>query len=250
MHRLSRTFKRIHADILARNNLEAYTLVVAMVVLTVVGIVGASTTGMMAAVLAGVLFLVFSTTIPQAEGPLDINHVLQDRWAFGEFAATIQEAHTLWIYGPSSVNVLSRTNVDHMKEYILTKGGQIRVLVQDPDSPTGLEILHRQLNDEVSDFDSDLTRSLRTLEKMAAWDYAGKTDYRLLPYGPGFSLVVTDPNAQDGRVIAEFWGFCDEQTMSRMHIDFTKQQSPVWFEYWVKQYEKMWNAARVPEPKP
>jgi hypothetical protein len=144
----------------------------------------------------------------------------------------------LWIYGPSNVNVL-RESAD-IKREILDKGGQVRVVIQDPANEPNMAILRQQL-DPNNDLDHDIKGSLFTLNKMLKW---GDVQYRLAPYSPGFSLTVIDPDGRDGRLVVEFFGFHNEFIRDRMHIVIERRQSQFWFEYWAQQFEIMWETAR------
>ena len=39
----------------------------------------------------------------------------------------------------------------------------------------------------------------------------------------------------------EFFGYQNEAIQSRMHIEVARTQTAYWFEYWQRQYEKMWD---------
>jgi hypothetical protein len=106
-----------------------------------------------------------------------------------------------------------------------------------------MSILRQQL-DLSNDLDHDLKGSLLTLKKMLKW---GNVEYRLLPYSPGLSLTIIDPDGRDGRLVVEFFGFHNEFIRDRMHIVIERRQSQYWFEYWAKQFEAMWEAARGDE---
>ena len=104
-----------------------------------------------------------------------------------------------------------------------------------------MEILHQQLG-STTVLEHDIEGSLYKLDKMRAW---GSVDYRLLPYSPGYSLLVVDPDGKDGRLVIEFFGYHNEFITDRMHIQIERRSSQYWFEYWAKQYQVMWDAART-----
>jgi hypothetical protein len=191
---------------------------------------------------AALALLVFRSTRP-TEAPVDLDSILKDRQSYGTFREFIQGGKVMWAYGPSLVNVLH--NSSDIKREILDKGGQVRILVQDPSNEISMSILRQQL-DQSNNLDHDLKGSLFTLEKMVKW---GGVDFRLLAYSPGFSLTIIDPDGRDGRLVVEFFGFHNEFIRDRMHIVIERRQSQYWFEYWAKQFDVMWNASHEATPQ-
>jgi len=236
-----RAFRRIFADILAGKNVEAYVVSVIAVALAVAGVMDNAIPDdwKLAAILAALALLVFNTTRTDKQ-IVDLDAVLQDRQSFGAFQDVIKGKRVLWIYGPSAINVLRDSA--HIKREILDRGGEVRIIIQDIQSEAGMYILAQQI-DQTMDLKNSMTMSLDLLKRMKGW---GKVELRVLPYSPGFSLVVVDPDARDGRVIVEFFGYRNELITERMHIDITRQQSQHWFEYWAAQFQKMWDEGSPP----
>jgi hypothetical protein len=245
MQNITRFLKRVGTDIAAGRNLEGYAVSLIAFVLAIFGVLddAVSIDLKIAAILAAVGLLVFKSTTPEKE-IVDLDAVLQDRQSYGSFREFISGAQDLWIYGPSAVNALR--NAGEIKMEVLDRGGNLRVLLQNPDSPMGMDVLYRQL-DKVYDLGNDIKTSLSTLERMANWKISGKVEYGLLDYSPGFSLTVVDANNKNGRLVIEFYGYQNELINDRMHIVITRQQSQYWFEYWSKQFEIMWDS-RKPLP--
>lgn len=193
-----------------------------------------------AAILAALALLLFKSTAPE-DKTVDLDSVLRDRQSFTPFHEFIEGAKVLWIYGPSAVNVLR--HADEIKRTVLDRGGSVRVLLQDPEATDGLNILINQL-DKIHDLRDDIKTSLRTLEAISQWRTAGTVEYGVLPYSPGFSLIIVDPDGRDGRLVIEFYGYENDMISQRMHIPIRREQSQYWFEYWDQQYRLMWNSAR------
>ncbi len=239
-----RAFKRIFADILSGKNIDAYVVTIIAVVLAVMGVLDDAIPDdwKLAAILAGIALLVFDTTRPD-KGSVDLDAVLRDRQSFGAFQDVVRGKRVLWVYGPSNINILRDS--PHIKREILDRGGEVHVIIQDLNAPEGLEILSKQI-DKTVDLKNSIMMSMDILNSMKKW---GNMEYRLLPFTPGFSLVVVDPDARDGKVIVEFFGFNNELITDRMHIEITRQESQYWFEYWARQFQEMWNAAYPPEDR-
>lgn len=241
MRGISSTLRRIMKDIMAFRNVEAYVIAALAVILAVLGVLDdvVPDNWKMAAILAALALLVFQTTRPEDEAP-DLDAVLLNRQAMGSFPDRIRGARTLWIYGPSAVNLLR--DMPYIKREILEKNGKVRVIIQDPTSQVGMDVLHDQM-DKTTDLQNSIQMSLDILKNASAW---GGIEYRLLPYSPGFSMVVVDPDKRTGQIIVEFIGFRNDLITDRMHLEITRSQSQHWFEHWVHQYEAMWEASRLP----
>lgn len=243
---IAHTIKRIFSDILAGKNIEAYVVSAIAVILAIMGVVDNAIPDdwKIAAILAALALLVFNSTRPE-KSAVDLDSVLQDRQSFGAFQEVIKGKRVLWVYGPSAINIL-RDNA-HIKREILDRGGEVHILIQDLGSEEGMNTLSQQI-DKTIDLTNSIRMSIDILKHMKRW--GGKFDFKLLPYAPGFSLVVVDPDERDGKVIVEFFGFNNELITERMHIEITRQQSQYWFEYWAKQFEIMWETAYAPENAP
>lgn len=242
MRAIIRFFKRIFSDIVSGKNIESYVVSFVAVVLALIGVIDdiVPDSVKFAAILAALALLLFKSTAPE-DKTVDLDSVLRDRQSFTPFHEFIEGAKVLWIYGPSAVNVLR--HADEIKRTVLDRGGSVRVLLQDPEATDGLNILINQL-DKIHDLRDDIKTSLRTLEAISQWRTAGTVEYGVLPYSPGFSLIIVDPDGRDGRLVIEFYGYENDMISQRMHIPIRREQSQYWFEYWDQQYRLMWNSAR------
>lgn len=239
---LVRLVRRIFADIFAGKNIDAYVVTVIAVFLAVAGVLDDAIPldWKLTGILAGIALLVFNTTRPDKQ-VADLDAILLDRQSFGAFQEVIKNKRVLWIYGPSAINVLRDSA--HIKREVLDRGGEVRIIIQDIHSEAGMHILSQQI-DKTMDLENSMRMSLDLVNRMKGW---GKVELRLLPYSPGFSLIVVDPDARDGKAIVEFYGYRNELITERMHIDITRQQSQHWFEYWAHQFQTMWDDAKPPE---
>lgn len=247
MRTITRGVRRVRDDILTGKNIELYAVSTLAIILVILGVIDnvITTDIKVTAILAAVALLVFKATEPEKDAA-DLDSILLDRQSYGPFRDFIKGGHEVCIYGPSAVNVLA--NAPDIEREILNKGGKLRVIVQDPNEPASLELLHMQLDKMSHLLETDITRSLSILKSLQA--QGDKVDFRLLKFNTGFSMVVVDPNGKEGRVIVEFYGFSNTLITDRMHIEIHRDQSQYWFEYWAKQFENMWQAAHEPEKTP
>ena len=238
-----RLLKRVTGDVLAGRNIETYVVTFVALGVALLSVIEdvVPLDLQMAAILAALALLVFKSTAPDS-GRLDLDDVLRDRQSYGAFKDFIKGGEELQIYAPSAVNVLS--NTPDIEREIL-RAGSLRVLIQDPTIPSSIEALHNQLDQQMSAMlVDDIQRSVTILENLKARGL--DVDYRFMPYSPGFSLTIVDPDGRDGRAIVEMIGFNRESINDRMHVEIRREQSNYWFEYWTQQFTQMWEMAREP----
>ncbi len=239
-----RFLKRISDDIFAGRNIEAYVITILALIIAVLSVIQdvVSLDLQMAALLSAIALLVIKTTEPDSK-QVDLDSVLRDRQSFSPFREFIAGGRELLVYAPSAVNVMG--NSPDIEREIL-KHGKMRVLIQDPTITHSVEHLHQQLDETMSHLlISDIERSVSILESMKRRNL--NVEYRFMPYSPGFSLVIVDPDGRDGRAVVEMLGFNSESISDRMHVEIHRDQSVYWLEYWEKQFEHMWEIAREPE---
>jgi Ca2+/Na+ antiporter len=244
---MRRTLKTILDDLLSFRNIETYvTLLVALVVIVLSLVQDAVPLNVqMAVLLAAVALLVFKS-VTQERQQIDLDDVLQDRQDFRPLREFIRGGRTVWVYGASAVNVIR--SADEIKSEVLDRGGELRVLMQDPNEAVSLSILERQL-DKIHDLQGDIQQVQDTLKRLARFSDHSRIEYRLLPYSPGFSMIVVDPDGREGRLVVEFYGYSNEQIKERMHIEIRRDNSQHWFDYWKGQYEVMWNSGHPPDAR-
>jgi hypothetical protein len=235
--------RRVRDDLRQARHIEAYSVALLTLILTVFSLVDEPPAKLTnAAILTCLAFLVL-WTIDAREGKkaVSLDTVLRDRQSYGSFDDLLKGAKELWMYAPTGVNVLLRYAAE-IREWV-AKGGQARIVVQDP-SGAALESVRTQLDSNV-DFDSSLSAALATLTRLSSHPHV---EFRLLAVNPGFSMVVLDPADRSGRVLVEFHGFQDKSIADRMHIEIRRSDSLRWFEYWTGRFEAIWEAAHAPTP--
>lgn len=254
LNSIKRTLARIWADILAQRNIEAYVVAALAIVLAVLGVGGdwVSPEVKLAVILAALGLLVFNLTVPEQE-PLNLENVLVTRSTATPLLDRIKGAKTLWIYAAFPINMLNDATLHQIRQEILNKGGQVRVIMQDPSYPEAVNILKKQLLESL-DFSFESYGEIETLahitlerlKSVKTWKFTGTFELKLLQYGPGFALIVIDPYEKNGVVIPEIYGFHNEFYGSRMNLQLTRYLSEHWYNYWVSQFDYMWNEARKP----
>lgn len=246
---LSTVFRRVANDLRARRNIENYVIALVAVVLAVVGVVDDIVPDSVktSVMLAALGLLVFNLTRP-LEGKASIEDYLHSRPELGSLPDRISSARKLWIYAPSAANVLAGPNLDAIRRSILSqRGGELRVIIQDPNKPEAVALLAEQLDKSV-DFQhqhlpEEIVNTLKKFATIRGWNMPGRFEGRLLPYSPGCSMVLIDPDKANGTAIIELYGWHLQSTSDRMSIEIRQSASPRWFSYWVEQFEFMWDDA-------
>jgi len=242
LNRLNTFLRRVSSDILKGHNLDAYAIAFFGLALIAVDLVGNVEQSLQLAIIVAALsFLVLRTTVPETS-ITDLDDVLKDRQAFGPFKDFIRGRRTLWMWAPSAVNIFN--DASSIKTEILDQGGEICILLLDPEAKTIASYVQKQLDNAGEELVGDIRRTARTLEQLKQ---SGNVRYGYLPFSPGFSLTIVDPDKPGGKLLVEYHGFRNEFTGNRMHIVIERAQSAYWFEYWVNQFKEM---RKVASPTP
>jgi hypothetical protein len=245
-------WRRIGRDLRHRRYFDAYSVAFASFVLAVLSLVTdiVPVDLRWAVLLAGVGILVLRITIPETQES-SIDDLLGDRSAFETkpLSDRLKDAREICIFAPTAINVLSASS-DLLRRGVLNKpDGKLRVVVLNPSNDAAVQLATRQLDSvdyPFQDVGATLQTTVRLLGLMSSWQVHGSFEYRFLDYNPGFSLVITDPVGSQGKVIIELHGFHNPATASRMHIELRRSQSEHWYNYWVEQFNQIWEAAVAP----
>jgi hypothetical protein len=243
MRRIFALFSRIFNDILSGRNIDAYAVTIIGVAILILDVIGDVPQNVqLSVIIAALAVLVFRSTAPATRGA-DLDEILLDRKAYGPFRDFLKGGKTLWVCAPSAVNIFN--DPTPVKEEILDRGGEVTVLMQDPNAdPMIIENLQKQLDrtnaDELINDVNRVSRILTTLKGK------GNVNYGYIPNIPGFTLTIIDPEKNSGRLVVEFLGYSNEFIGQRMHIVIKRTESEYWFDYWVEQFKSMHASARQP----
>lgn len=247
--------KRLRGDLLARRNLDIYVVSTLALILAVLSLFPdlVSQQAQNAIILAALALLVINLSVERSNGG-SLDSFLNDRSDLKKiaFSERIRGARRLLIYAPSAANLLSGDNLEAIRTGILNNPrGELRVIIQNPNAADGLRILTHQIDESIDykmqDLPVEIANTLSKFQNIRGWKSAGTFDFRFLDYGPGFSLVVIDPDRTTGQIIFETHGFHNESTERRMNIEITPARSDRWFTYWSEQFDYMWREAKTAE---
>jgi hypothetical protein len=255
--RKSRGFlSRLGADLRARRNLEDYAIALAAFVMAALGLIedAVSVEVKLSIMLAALGLLVLNLPRTQVDSR-GLEDFVRERHELAPLSERLKTARQMWVYGPSASNLLNDANALNVQRHLLSSpDGELRVVIQNPDATDAVRLLTRVLDESVEvkmqDLPEEIENTIRRFEKFERMQFAGRFQWRMLDYNPGFSLVVIDPDHASGTVIFESYGFHQRSTDTRMTVEFSRAESERWFRYWVHQYEHLWQAAHAKEHPP
>jgi hypothetical protein len=262
MKRLLQFLSRVGRELSQGKNIDAYFIALVTLVFSLVGFLDEKLIGnaqledvRWAAVLAGVGLLVLRATAPAAkERNLDL--VLNDRVNLK--AKTLEDrlknARQLWVATATGVAFLQGENRRVITNTVLSrKNGDFRFIMQDPEHKDAMRILMIQLDEKNKNPDQGMETAMKTAHECLTdlkKRHPNEVQYGYTRYNPGFSMVLINPDYNDGVIIVEFYGYSRESNDTRMHIEIARAESDRWFLYWKNQFEDMWSDIRKPDQKP
>jgi hypothetical protein len=246
------SFRRIVTDLRARQNIDTYALTVVVFLFAFLSIFSDVLTNDLrwAVLLSGLGLIIYQVTLSPV--PVEFSaELLHDRSLYDAvpLSSLFANARDVRVSAPSAVNLLSAQTCEILRNTVLTrKGGVVRIVILDRREEAAVQLAARQLDDSlefpVQRLPAALDSTMERLEHMTQWNTEGSFDYRLLPYNPGFSLVLLDPETPHGRVIVEIHAFHNPSTSSRMHLELTRGRNERWYTYWVDQFNHIWESGR------
>jgi hypothetical protein len=210
------------------------------------------TTSVILIVLAFLFYGTFKTrkTLQVLEYGKGAGVFFKDRNVFQPLKLKIAPACDMWFCGISLINVIPQLKEDFQRK-LKKEGAKIRFLLIDPEWSALKSVADCTLETEKG-IRLDIEVSIERIEHIAKKGIGnGEIELRLLKVAPGYSMVLIDPEKPYGRIIVEFIGY-GSPILERPHIELTRQKDSPWYEYFLRQYNKLWNAheqnCRVKKP--
>lgn len=244
--------KHLMNDIKQGENIDIYITLFLSVALAIFGVFGVfQATILSAGILATLSILTYTTlttrrtlndvsqTITSLQSVADIG--LKDRETLDPFKKRITGVNTVWLLGPSLVNVLSPN--DYLFKEKIRNGGEIQVLIFNPES-LHLPIIAEQVGRRPDSVKMDIKKSLDICRDLTQGGLGvGKFEVRLTEMIPGYSMVISDPsNKHSGHIMVEYLGYRSNLD-ERPHLELDVSKHRRWFEYYLNQYNELWNSA-------
>jgi len=167
----------------------------------------------------------------------------------------VQSANQIDMCGVTLTSTINK-QLNNMRER-LRKGAHIRLLVVNPDSLALQMSALRSKNPDVDYFrkrlettfeDLEILHKLRTNYRQAdSPSRTGSLSVRLLSYAPSFGIYHFDGSRSNGVVFVEIYPH-ESGFGSAPIFNLTLQVDGKWYEYFVDQFEEMWQSARPWQP--
>ena len=141
--KMKAAFKYFINDIKHGENVDIYITLFLSLILAILGIVGALPTAILSAGILATLSVLAYSTLATRRTLSDFSHnlsslfpaednPLKSRSSYGSFKDFIDTANTVWLFGPSLVNVLPPNNKLLFEK--VRNGGEMRILLFNPES--------------------------------------------------------------------------------------------------------------------
>ncbi|MCK6622929.1 MAG: hypothetical protein HUU32_13500 [Calditrichaceae bacterium] len=250
---MKKFFSAILNDLKSGDNIDAYGMLIIALAFGAAGVIGKIEAEILSAIILGTLsILAINTlntrrTLRELSGAIktlrrDNGACLQDRSAFSPFKDFIAERQTIWFFGPSLISVFP-PNDDFLRDKIKS-GSEVRVLVYNPHSPH-LDNLAQCLGVRPSRLVADIRSTLESVEESLHFGLGkGSLEVRLTDIMPGYSMVIVDPDKEQGQMVVEFNGH-DTHTKNLPHVTLNPAEHQRWYAVYLGQYRQLWEAGTV-----
>jgi hypothetical protein len=178
------------------------------------------------------------------KNPVSAKSVLKSRDDYPPFQVMLAKARTVCFIGMSSVNIISQWGAFLYQEKIIKEKANIQFLLLNPDS-SDTALSAKTVQAKTEDIRADIVRALSILDTMNSNQTpdGGKLDVRLSKYAPKFSMTLIDPLENTGKIYVEFIGYGTSPIHGRPHIELNKAEDGEWYEYFLYQYQQIWDDA-------
>ena len=125
-------------------------------------------------------------------------------------------------------------------ESLLKDGCNIKLLMLNPESNSA-KLTAENIVYEIGDFESyknHINSSLKNFGKLKE-KYPENLSIRTSDFLPSFSLFGIDVTKPNGNIMVELYTH-DVPTRERPHFNLLQQREPFWFEFFHKQFQKVW----------
>lgn len=183
------------------------------------------------------------STVKQLQKPR-VGEILKVRNAYTPLSDTISQATSICFVGPSLINIFSQWvgYLHHTK--LNDHGAKIQALLLDPNS-SALDSAAQCMNETSEDIRRDIERSINRIEALLKDNGVkkGSIELRLMSASPNLSMVLIDPDKENGRLFVEFIGY-HSRLHTRPHLELTRKHDQEWYEYFLKQYQDLWDDSK------
>lgn len=183
--------------------------------------------------------------VQNIQNSVSAKSILKSRNEYPPFQVLIEKARTVCFVGTSSINIASQWGAYLYQEKIVKQKANVQFLLLDPDSPDAT-LSAKAVQSQPEDVRADIVRALSILNTMATNQASdgGKLEIKLSKYAPKFAMTLIDPFESNGKIYIEFIGYGTSPIHKRPHIELNRIEDGEWYEYFLFQYQQIWNDAK------
>lgn len=177
--------------------------------------------------------------------------IFKSKSIFDSYDEKTPHAKLICLVGPSLIDVLSHWE-SLMQSQTKDEGIEIQAIVLDPDpeclaTEFTARCMKRTPGSLRSDIDSAFSHvdSIRNEAKVGIQH--GRIDLKLSTIGLNCSMLLVNPDEQNGKIFVEFTGY-QPKFDKYPHIELTRQRDYEWYEYFLDQYKAIWRDSRERVP--
>ncbi|MEU5278137.1 hypothetical protein AB0G87_17175 [Streptomyces asoensis] len=241
---------------IARNvlhSLDLYVTLVAAVILGVLGLVGKASPEVVTSGVLAILALVgfsllrirsqsetIDETLTSISARPSADHFFTPVDDGEEIKEMISSSREVWLHGWT----LELHLVSYASEIrkAVTKGLHIKILVIEPGSSAMAIAASEADNRSASELSANLEANLRRLVAPFSSPVAGKLEIRTLTHVPHYTVIASDPSAEQGKIIMRIATFRAEH-WQRPTFSVTRLMDATWYEFFKVQFDKKWESA-------
>lgn len=164
------------------------------------------------------------------------------------FDPRLEYGEDIWISG-ITLRGLRIQYRDHFQDAV-DQGKRFRFLLVDPANTSALNILtaNNPTFHEADRTKQILQESVECFELLSRESKSrkGAVEIRLLSSVPFCSMIIVDGNEHNGHMTVEMYGY-QVAAGKRLGFKLTRAKDPQTFDFYLNQFHKMWDAARLPD---
>ncbi|MBD2492125.1 hypothetical protein [Aulosira sp. FACHB-615] len=246
--------QNVWQDIRSGQNIDAYITIGIAIIIAVLGITGFATSTTVNSAILAVLALVTTALLVSRQENKKLQDAvsriekldhLADKFFGREYDRTelkkfIRTSRKAFFWGLNFTRTIPLLKDDI--EYGLENGLEIKFLLMKPASQVVEMAAFRSRDSNVDELNSTLETNISRLLTLSQKNYSGSLEVRCINYLPCCTIVCFDHHLISGRMIARLLNFRVPNEI-RATFELTSKDDNYWYNFFVKQFEAVWNAA-------
>jgi hypothetical protein len=241
-------------DIKSGQNIDAYITILVAIVIAIFGITGSAKVEIVLSAILAVLALVAASLLVSRQESKKLQNAvsrienldhLADKFLGNEYDRTdlkrlIRTSRKVFFWGINFTRTIPLMKDDI--EYGLSNGTEIKFLLLKPSSEAINMAAFRSKDADADELNSTLETNLYRLSSLAEKSYPGHLEIRCVDYLPCCTVICFDPHLPHGHMFARLLTFRISNE-ARPTFELISKQDKYWFDFFVNQFESVWNVA-------